>query len=196
MRLGMGRAAALGAVLGAAWGGLARGWMRLVSTAPEFSWTGTSLIVGLAALLGAGVGVCAAARGRSGWRRWCRCAVLPGMLLFAGQGAPLLPGFVVGGLLLRRRHPLARLGVLVAVTGPAVLLWWTGRVDQTTMLSVPVRVQVALLLGMPVLATLLAFAGHLVWGARVGAAAQSPSPDRARSSRLSDSSLEAPAGPA
>ena len=195
MPLGMARAAVLGAALGAGWGVLARGWMRLVSTAPEFSWSGTLAIVVLAAVLGAGVGVGSVARHVSGWRRWYRLAVVPGMLLFAGQGAPLLPAFVVGGLLLRRRQVLARAGAVVAVVGPAVLLWWTGRLDDTTLTVMPLRAQLALLLGMPVLATLLAMAGHLVWGPRVGVA-QSPSPERARSNRLRDSSLEAPAGPA
>lgn len=195
MPLGMARAAALGGVLGAGWGVLARGWMRLVSTEPEFSWAGTLMIVGFAALLGAGVGVSAAARGGTGWRRGARWAVAPGMLIFAGQGAPFLPAFVVGGLLLRRHHPLARLAAVVAVVGPAGVLWWTGRVDQTTMLSMPARVQVSLLVGMPVLATLLALAGNLVWGPRARVA-QSPSPERARRRRLSDSSLEVPADPA
>ncbi len=51
------RGAALGFALGATWGVLARVWMRLISTEPEFSWVGTLSIVGLAAVLGAGVGV-------------------------------------------------------------------------------------------------------------------------------------------
>jgi hypothetical protein len=195
MPLGMVRAGALGAALGAVWGVLARGWMRLVSTSPEFSWSGSLAIVGLAAVLGAGIGLSAVARRRSGWRRWCRMAVLPGMMIFAGQGAPLLPAFVVGGLLVRRHHPLARAGALVAIAGPAALLWWTGRVDAATLTVTPLRVQLALLLGMPVLATFLALAGNLVWGPVAGAA-QSPSPERARSKRLKDSSLDVPAGPA
>lgn len=195
MTTGMPRAAAAGALLGAGWGVLARAWMRLVSTEPEFSWPGTLAVVGAAAILGAGVGLAAVGRRRrDGWR-WLGLAVAPGMVIFAGQGAPFLPAFVVGGILLRRHHPLARLGALVCIAGPAVLLWWTGRVDQTTMVSAPVRVQVALLVGMPVLATLLALAGHVAWGPRAGAV-QSPSPERARSSRRSDSSLEVPAGPA
>jgi len=170
--------------------------MRLVSTEPEFSWAGTLAIVVLSAVLGAGVAVSSVARSRHGWRRVARLAVVPGMVMFAGQGLPFLPAFVVGGLLLRRRHLPARLATALAVVGPAVLLWWSERLDEYTMLSAPYRVQIGLLVGMPLLATVLAFAGDLVWGRRVAVAGQSASPERARSSLLSDSSLEAPAGPA
>ncbi|MGA8977595.1 MAG: hypothetical protein WB473_00615 [Pedococcus sp.] len=191
----MARAAALGAALGAGWGVLARGWMRLVSTAPEFSWSGSLAIVGLAALLGLGVGVAAEARRRGGAWRWLRLAVVPGLVLFAGPGMPLLPAFVVAGPLVARRNRAARVVALVAVLGPPLYVWWTSRVDDTTLTVAPVRAQVALLLGMPLLATLLAMAGHLAWGPRA-VEAQSPSPERARSSRRSDSRREAPAGPA
>ena len=190
------RSAGVGAASGALWGVAARGWMRLVSTSPEFSWTGTLLIVGLAATLGAGVAVSSAARSRTGWRRVARLAVVPGMVMFAGQGIPFLPAFVVGGLLLRRRHVVARMLTVLAVAGPAVLVWWSERLDEYTMLSAPTRVQVSLLLGMPVLAMVLAFAGDRVWGRRAAVERQSASPERARSSLRSDSSLDAPAGPA
>lgn len=192
---GMARAAALGAVLGAGWGVLARGWMRLVSTHPEFSWAGSLVIVALAALFGLGVGVAAEARRHAGARRWLRLAVLPGLLLFAGPGLALLPAFAVAGPLVARRNRTARAVALAALIGPVLYVWWTSRVDETTLTVAPVRVQVALLLGMPVLTALLAVAGHLVWGPGAGTA-QSPSPERARSSRRSDSSREVPAGPA
>ena len=192
---GLARAAALGAVLGAGWGVLARGWMRLVSTDPEFSRSGSLFIVGLAALLGLGVGVAVEGRRRGGAWRWLGLAVVPGLLLFAGPGVALLPAFAVAGPLGARRSRTARAVALVALLVPSLFVWWTSRVDEATLTVAPVRVQVALLLGMPVLATLLATAGHLVWGPRVGVA-QSPSPERARSSRRSDSSREVPAGPA
>jgi hypothetical protein len=192
---GAARAALLGAALGAAWGVAARAWMRLVATQPEFSWTGTLFIVGLSALLGAGVGASWAARGARGWRRVLRASVLPGMLLFAGQGLPLLPGFLAGALLWRRRVALRVLGAL-GVVGPAVAVWWLERFDETTFLSAPVRQQVAVLVGMPVLSLLLSVGGHLVLGPSAGERRQSDSPERARSSLRSDSSLEAPAGPA
>src|SRR5689334_14985007 len=102
------RAGLEGAALGAAWGVLARAWMRLVSTSPEFSWAGSLAIVALAAVFGAGVGLSTSARRSRGWRRWLRLAVLPGMVLFAGQGLPLLPAFALAGPLLARRSALAK----------------------------------------------------------------------------------------
>jgi hypothetical protein len=189
------RAALIGFGLGAAWGVVARAWMRLVSTSPEFSWSGTLMIVGFSAVFGMLVGLSWRARHATGWRRWFRLAFVPGLILFAGQGLPLAPGFLVAGPLLRRRGLVARLGALLAIVGPGALLWWTGRLDEETMLGAPMHVQVGLLFGMPVLATALAFAGHLVLGP-LGVKAYSVSPERARSSRRSDSSLEVPAGPA
>jgi hypothetical protein len=166
--------------------------MRLLSTAPEFSWFGTSMIVGFSAVFGAGVGIAAAARGARGWRRLLRLGFLPGMVLFAGQGMVFLPALLVGGPLLRRRALVARAVAVLALTGPAVLLWWDGRLDEETMNTAPLRVQVVLLVGMPLLSAALAWAGSLMWGP----VPQSDSPDLARSRRRSDSSLEAPAGPA
>jgi hypothetical protein len=190
--------------LGMAWGVAARMWMRLLSTSPEFSWVGTTFIIALAGVLGAGVGAATAARRLSGWRRLLRLSFLPGMLLFAGQGMPFLPALVVGGPLVRRRSILGKAVACVAIVGPAVLLWNDGRFDEETFLSAPLRAQVAMLLGMPLLGAALAWAGSLMWGpmrnpSRVDpppSDAQSDSPERALSSRLSDSSLEAPAGPA
>jgi hypothetical protein len=194
-RHAMPRAALIGFGLGAMWGAAARVWMRLLSTAPEFSWFGSLMIVGVSGVFGAGVGVSAVARQRRGWRRWLRLAFLPGMVLFAGQGIPFLPALVIGGPLVRRRGILGKVVALTAIVGPAVLLWQDLRLDEITFLSAPVRVQVAMLVGMPLLGAALAWAGSLMWGP-VPASAQSGSPERARSSLLSDSSLEVPAGPA
>ena len=55
---------------GLVWGILARLWMRLISTDPEFTWSGTIFILIVTTLFGLGVG-CAAAGGRSP-RRWVR----------------------------------------------------------------------------------------------------------------------------
>jgi hypothetical protein len=190
------RAGLVGLALGAVWGVAARVWMRLVSTTPEFSWAGTLGIVAFAAVFGMLTGLSWRARHATGGRRWLRLVAVPGLLLFAGQGVPFAPAFLVAGPLLRRRSALARALVAVVVVGPAVLLWWTDRLDEFTMLSTPMRVQVSMLVGMPVLAAALAVAGHLVLGPLGAPARQSDSPDLARSSRRSDSSLEVPAGPA
>jgi hypothetical protein len=189
------RAALTGFGLGAAWGVAARAWMRLLSTSPEFSWLGTLLIIGVSGIFGAGVGVAAVARYSRGWRRWLRLAFLPGMVLFAGQGIPFLPAVLVGGPLLRRRSIVAKAVAWVAIVGPAVLLWLDLRFDELTFTSAPLRVQVALLVGMPVLGAALAWGTSLMWGP-LQWPPQSDSPERARSSRRSDSSLEAPVGPA
>ena len=138
--------------------------MRLVSTSHEFSWEGTLAIVLLAAVFGTGVGLASAARRMTGRRRWLRLAVLPGMVLFLGQGLPLLPAVVVAGPLVGRRNLLAKVVAAVAVGGPGVVLWWTERLDETTMLSAPLHVRLGLLVGMPVLSAALAWAGHLMWG--------------------------------
>ena len=42
---------ATGFALGAGWGVLARVWMRQVTDAPSFSWSGTLFIIGLSALI-------------------------------------------------------------------------------------------------------------------------------------------------
>ena len=85
-----------GLLLGVGWGIAARVWMRLVSTVPDFSWTGTLFIVGLAALAGGCLGLVHAARRRGG-SRWWRVAALPSLLLFVGPGVPLLPAYLLGG---------------------------------------------------------------------------------------------------
>ena len=190
------RAALIGFGLGVAWGAVARAWMRLVSTDPEFSWAGTSFILGLSGVLGLLIGLSWRARLATGHRRWFRLLFVPGLILFAGQGAPLAPGLLVAGPLLRRRGLLARAVTVLAVAGPGVLLWWSGRLDETTMLSAPMRVQLGLLFGMPLLSVALAFAGHLVMGPLGQEVQSTASPERARSRRRSDSRREVPAGPA
>ncbi len=104
--LPLGRATLAGAVLGAGWGVLARVFMHFLSDDPQFTWGGTLLILGLSALLGAGLGSVHGAR-TSRRRRWWRLAPIPGMVLFGGPGLLLLPAFA-GGL----------------VAGPLPSRWW------------------------------------------------------------------------
>jgi hypothetical protein len=118
------RAAALGFAAGAVWGVLARVWMRLISTDPEFSWIGTLSIIGFSALLGAGVGVVHAAR-RSGRSRWWTLSVVPGLVLFLSPGMLLAPAFLLGGPAFGGRGRVLRVvGVasLVASIGLAMFL--------------------------------------------------------------------------
>jgi hypothetical protein len=115
--LGAGR----GAVLGLAWGLSARIWMRAISNAPEFSWTGTLTILGLATCLGLGSGLLAAAR-RGGRKPWWALLGAPGILLFAGPGMVMLPAFLFGGLAFSARARAWRLVGWLAVAAPVALI--------------------------------------------------------------------------
>lgn len=125
------RAAGVGLVLGLLWGTVARGFMRLLATAPEFTWSGTLFIVGTAGLVGMLVAVVRAQRlaGRS-W--WYRLLGLPFVLLFSAAGAVMAPGVLGVVLLADRRRWLAVPGVaLVGLTLWAVAqdvgLPWSAR---------------------------------------------------------------------
>jgi hypothetical protein len=89
------RYAARGFFLGVAWGVVARVWMRLVSTSPEFSWRGTLGILGSAGFAGLILGVVHAARTRGG-SPWWRLLCLLALVAFHGLGIVLLPA-VIGG---------------------------------------------------------------------------------------------------
>ena len=83
-----------GAGLGFVWGIAARIWMRLISTKPEFSISGTAAILVIATVFGACTGFAFAAR-RRGWRRWGhylpRGLVVAFFVPFGGfGGAPLM----------------------------------------------------------------------------------------------------------
>lgn len=119
------RPVGLGLVLGAGWGVMARVWMRLISTSPEFSWTGTLLIIGFAALAGALLGLVEAAR-QHGRRAWWRLAALPGLILFLGQGLVLLPALLLGGWAWgSRRSGLLRVAAALPLLAVPILLWYT-----------------------------------------------------------------------
>ena len=89
---------------GVAWGMAARGWMRLLSTDPEFSWSGTMVIVMVATLAWTGGGIVAASRNRSARIRVAGRVVgsVLCLLLGLGQGMLLLPTALFGGLSLAR----------------------------------------------------------------------------------------------
>ncbi|MET0915030.1 MAG: hypothetical protein ABWY81_02390 [Jiangellaceae bacterium] len=115
--LGAGR----GAVLGLAWGLSARIWMRAITDVPEFSWTGTLMILGLAAWLGLGSGLLAAAR-RGGRKPWWALLGAPGLLLFAGPGMVMLPAALFGGLAFSARARPWRLIGWLAIATPVALI--------------------------------------------------------------------------
>lgn len=117
----MGRGLALGALAGAAWGVVARVFMRLLSDDPQFSWAGTLGILGVAAVAGACVGLVHGAR-VSGRSRWWRLAALPGLVLFAGPGSLLAPAMVGMAAVLRGRPVVRVFGALLVVVTPLVVV--------------------------------------------------------------------------
>lgn len=174
------RAAALGAVTGAAWGVLARIWMRLISGNPEFSWTGTLLIIGFAALLGGGVGLAAQAR-LAGRSRWWTLAVVPGLVLFLSPGMVLAPSFLVGSLAYAQRGRILR-----AVGWAVIALSIVG----STLLAVLVPepgaettpgLVITFLIGFSLMAITLAWAGSYIWLPRPRSAPAKGNPAEHRS---------------
>lgn len=115
------RGLAVGAAVGALWGVVARGFMRLLTDDPHFSWSGTLLILALATVAGACLGLVHGARvaRRSGW--W-RLAALPALVLFAGPGMLLAPAVLGMAAVLRGRAAARVLGALLVAVPPLVLV--------------------------------------------------------------------------
>jgi hypothetical protein len=133
------RYAATGFALGAGWGVLARVWMRLISTSPEFTWVGTLSIVLTAAVIGLTLGVVHAARRRGG-SRWWRLLALSVPVLFLSPGIVLFPAAVVGGWGLRR-GPLGRLlAALAVLSAPVILVVMSWQEVETTLTPYPENV--------------------------------------------------------
>ncbi len=90
-------------VLGAfALGTVARGWMRLISEEPEFSWSGTLFIVIGFTIFGLGQSIVAVARSRV-QARWKLTSVrilgaVTMLPLFVGAGMLMFPTVIGGGL--------------------------------------------------------------------------------------------------
>ena len=109
-----------GLALGGLTGGVARGFMALLTQDPEFTWSGTSLIVLLFGV--AGLSFAAAydlkQRHRS---RWWKVVALPSVMICLGQGLLLVPGYV-GFALARSPRRLPR------IIGHLVLLAFAGLV--------------------------------------------------------------------
>ena len=106
-------AVVVGASLGFGWGLIARIWMRLISTSPEFSVAGTVAILVITTVFGMCTGVAFAAR-RRGWRRW-RHYLPRGLVVFF-----FIPFGMAGGMPLMLTILLAT----IAVTQRAVVGIW------------------------------------------------------------------------
>ncbi len=118
----------LGAGAGAALGAVSRGWMRLISDDPEFTWNGTIFIVIAFTMAGAGFGIARAGR-RSRRRRATTTARTFGgvlaMALFVGAGGVMLPTVVSASLGRWRSdwpRPARWAMVLIAAPIPVMLL--------------------------------------------------------------------------
>ena len=108
-----------GAGLGLVWGVVARVFMRLLTTTPSFSWSGTLFILGLATVSGACLGMVHAAH-VSGRSQWWRLAALPALALFAGPGMVLAPA-TIGMAMVLRGGRLVRVVGAVVVSGSPLL---------------------------------------------------------------------------
>lgn len=116
------RTFAVGFIAGLVWGLVARAFMRLLASSPEFTWSGTLAILGTASVVGGLVALVRLAR-RSGRSRWWRLLALPFVMLFGAAGALFLPGVVGVVMVLDRRRWLSVPGAgLVAVTLWAVVV--------------------------------------------------------------------------
>jgi len=118
-------ACVLGGVgLGLFLGVVARIWMRLMSTHPEFTFGGTAMILLFATQFGLFAGLAYAARQR-GWSRWRlyapRTLTVPSLLLLGfGQGALLAVPALLAALALTQRRwwrPLRAVLGLLALAG-------------------------------------------------------------------------------
>jgi hypothetical protein len=115
-----------GFVGGLAAGALARAWMRLISTDPEFTVGGTLAIMIGFGLLFAGSGLCLTAH-RNGWSRRARGAartvgcvlILPA---FGGAGALAFPSVLFGAVAVARWDLRVPLRLLLASIAVVVML--------------------------------------------------------------------------
>jgi hypothetical protein len=179
-----------GVVLGAAY----RGWMRLVASAPSFSWEGTLFIVLVVTVVTLAASVCAQVR-LSARRRWVRGSVriLAAALILLGLGGPpatvTVPAFVLGGLAWGRRSwsPRTRRRLAIGAVVLAVAALFPPVIEVG---ALPLWRQMAGLAGYGVLIVISSWlfaipvaSGPPGWSPRPPSA--SPSPGAARSNRSS-----------
>jgi len=109
----------LGVLGGAVLGVVARLWMRLISTEPEFTWSGTLFIVVAFALFAFGQAVSWSARRTSRRRRRVTAARTAGVVLslaiFGGAGSLMLPTVLAGALAAWRTDWTRAVRVVVAI---------------------------------------------------------------------------------
>jgi hypothetical protein len=179
----MWRSAGSGVLLGALWGVLARVWMRMISTQPEFSWAGTLGIVGLAAVAGLALGLVRGARTAGRGRWWRLAGVLAVPIVSLGPGSVFAPAFWLAGVGVAGRGPRWLRWVLVALgAAPAVWMWVTSSARDRELIPAP-----TFLLGFWLLAAGVAFGGaelYRTWPRRTR-----PAPSTRASSAVQEESL-------
>lgn len=150
------RAIGWGVGAGLVGGSVYRGFMRLVTDDPHFSWAGTLLIVGIVTLVTVLVAICARAR-RTWGGRWSVGAVRSvtgaSFLLLTGAGAMVVaPVWLLGGLALGRTDwPRALRIALWLLAGLAAVAIGAG-----VFLSTPELAIVRRMAGLAVLAPIVA----------------------------------------
>jgi hypothetical protein len=119
----------IGVLVGTTTGVIARGWMRLITDDPDFSWAGTIFIVAAFAIAGVGHGIAWAARATTVRRRWSTVARVGGAVLtlplFTGAGALMLPTVAAGSLARWRRDwvwPIRTLLAVIAAAAPVAVM--------------------------------------------------------------------------
>lgn len=93
-----------GGLFGLLWGGTLRGWMRFISTDPEFSWSGTGFILGASMIVGLLMGLARRRRMAGGSGYWRLTMASLGLL--GGGGAIMWPGIILGAVAIGRSRPM------------------------------------------------------------------------------------------
>jgi hypothetical protein len=103
----------VGAGLGLTWGMAMRGWMRFITTNPEFSWSGTLMIITASTVVGTLLGFARYRRevGGVGWWRF----TLFSLLVLGAGGSVMWPTVVVGGFTMGRLRNIWWRGILLLV---------------------------------------------------------------------------------
>jgi hypothetical protein len=112
---------------GAVIGIVARGWMRLITDEPEFSWNGTIFIVGAFTVAATGHGLAWAARRAHLRRRWTSPARIVAAVLtlpiFVGAGVMMMPTVLCASLARHRSDwPKALRVILALIALPAPVI--------------------------------------------------------------------------
>lgn len=119
---------AIGLIFGTTLGVIARGWMRIISEDPEFSWEGTVFIVGIFTVWGFAQGTVIGVRSITS-RRWIVTLVrvfgFLGMLpLFFAAGAIMAPTVIFGGLAIHRQawRSIVRWLLAIGASVPVIVI--------------------------------------------------------------------------